>query len=354
MSWIILVFGLALLVFGANVLVQGAARLAENLGVPTLIVGLTVVAFGTSAPELAVSVKAAYSNQAELAVANVVGSNIFNILLVLGLAALISPLTISSQLIRRDVPVMIFASLVLVVLASSGSINRLESLLLISGLIAYITLLVKRSLQTEGATSDTNDKHEVNASASIWKNLFQVAGGFILIVLGARWLVEGGVEIATELGVSETVIGLTIIAAGTSMPEVVTSVVASIRGQRDIAVGNVVGSNIFNIFGVLGVSGLISPEPLLAGTQLSALDIPIMAGVAVLCLPLFYMGSKLNRIEGLIFLVLYVAYAWLLVAMAFSRDYAPTLKNGIGYGLVPLVLMYLVISLVRFYRKEAK
>lgn len=352
MTWLLLVLGLVLLVFGADLMVKGAARLAGNFGVPALVIGLTVVAFGTSAPELAVSVKAAYSGQAELAIANVVGSNIFNILLILGLSAVIAPLMISRQLIRQDVPIMVGVSLVAAAMALDGNIGRLEALVLTIGLLSYTAFLFHQGRKQGMDTSDEEVEAMLKVKTPAWQNLLLVAGGLVLLVLGARWLVQSAVEIATMFGVSEAVIGLTIVAAGTSLPEVVTSVVATMRGERDIAVGNVVGSNIFNILSVLGLSGLVSPIPLLAGEQLVQLDLPVMLGAAILCVPLFFTGAILDRIEGSIFLALYVAYVWYLVALALARPYLPTLQNGIVFGLLPVMLVYITYSLWHSLRRR--
>lgn len=352
MTWLLLVLGLVLLVFGADLMVKGAARLAGNFGVPALVIGLTVVAFGTSAPELAVSVKAAYSGQAELAIANVVGSNIFNILLILGLSAIIAPLMISRQLIRQDVPIMVGVSLVAAAMALDGNIGRLEALVLTIGLLSYTAFLFHQGRKQGMDTSDEEVEAMLKVKAPAWQNLLLVAGGLVLLVLGARWLVQSAVEIATMFGVSEAVIGLTIVAAGTSLPEVVTSVVATMRGERDIAVGNVVGSNIFNILSVLGLSGLVSPIPLLAGEQLVQLDLPVMLGAAILCVPLFFTGAILDRIEGSIFLALYVAYIWYLIALALALPYLPTLQNGIVFGLLPVMLVYITYSLWHSLRRR--
>lgn len=352
MTWLLLVLGLVLLVFGADLLVKGAARLAGNFGVPALVIGLTVVAFGTSAPELAVSVKAAYSGQAELAIANVVGSNIFNVLFILGLSALISPLLISRQLIRQDVPLMVGVSVVAAVMALDGNINRIEALILVVGLVSYTAFLFYQGRKKGMDTSDEEVEAMLKVKVPVWQNVLLVVGGLVLLVLGARWLVQSAIEIATMLGVNEAVIGLTIVAAGTSLPEVVTSVVATMRGERDIAVGNVVGSNIFNILCVLGLSGLVTPTPLLAGEQLAQLDIPVMLGVALLCVPLFFTGAILDRIEGGLFLMLYVAYVWYLVAVALAQPYIGTLQNGIVFGLLPLVLVYTLYSLWHSLRRR--
>lgn len=352
MTWFLLAVGLVLLVYGADLLVKGAARLAANFGVPALVIGLTVVAFGTSAPELAVSVKAAYSGQAELAVANAIGSNIFNTLFILGAAALITPLIISKQLIRQDVPIMIGVSILAVILTMDGSINTWEAGLLVACLIAYTWFLMYQGKKQNIDITEGEVAELLEAKTPIWSNLALVVIGLVLLVVGARWLVNAAVEIATLWGVNEAVIGLTIIAAGTSLPEVVTSIVATIRGQRDIAVGNVVGSNIFNILSVLGFSGLVSPIPLIAGEQLSQVDIPVMLGAAILCLPLFYIGAVLHRLEGAIFLVLYVAYVWYLIAVALPLNYLPTLQNIIVFGLLPLTFLYVFVSLIRDLNKR--
>ena len=352
MTWLLLIAGLVLLVIGADLLIKGAARLASNFGVPALVIGLTVVAFGTSAPELAVSVKAAYAGQAELAIANVVGSNIFNILFILGVAALISPLVISRQLIRQDVPIMVGVSIVAVLMTLDGSINKLEAIILTLGLISYTWFLFYQGKQKGADVADGEVEEMLKAQVPMWQNILLVVVGLVLLVAGARWLVQSAVELAIAWGVNEAVIGLTIVAAGTSLPEVVTSVMATIRGQRDIAVGNVVGSNIFNILCVLGVSGLVSPTPLLAGEQLAGFDIPVMLGVAALCVPVFFIGSILNRIDGVLFLILYVAYVWILIAMALSLGYLAQLQTAITYGLLPLVLAYVLITLIFDLRKR--
>ncbi|MDX5298053.1 MAG: calcium/sodium antiporter [Gammaproteobacteria bacterium] len=347
MTWLLLVVGLILLIIGADLLVRGAARLAAGLGVPALVIGLTVVAFGTSAPELAVSVKSAWSGQAELAIANVVGSNIFNILFILGVAALVSPLVVSRQLIRQDVPVMILVSAVAAVMAWDGTLGPAEAALLLAGLLVYTAFLFIQGRRQGNDTADDDVAGLIQAKVPVWQNLLLVGAGLLMLVAGARWLVQSAVEIASSFGVSEAVIGLTIVAAGTSLPEVMTSVMATFKGQRDIAIGNVVGSNVFNILCVLGLSGLVSPEPLVAGSQLAQLDIPVMLGVALLCLPLFFVGATLTRFEGLLFLALYAAYVWYMIAVTLQTDYQGALQVGILYGLIPFVVVYVGVSLGR-------
>ncbi len=347
MTWMLLVAGLVLLILGAELLVRGAARLAASFGVPALVIGLTVVAFGTSAPELAVSVKSAWDGQTELAIANVVGSNIFNVLFILGLAAVISPLVVSQQLIRQDVPIMILVSAVAAAMAWNGTLATWEAALLVAGLIAYTIFLFVQGRRQGTEPVDDDVAGLLQAKVPAWSNILLVVAGLALLVMGSRWLVQSAVTIAGSLGVSEAVIGVTVIAAGTSLPEVMTSVMATLRGQRDIAIGNVVGSNIFNLLCVLGLSGLVTPEPLVAGSQLASLDIPVMLGVALLCLPLFFTGAALTRFEGALFLVLYVSYVWYLVALTLTADYLPTLQALLGFGLIPAVVVLVTVLLGR-------
>lgn len=200
--------------------------------------------------------------------------------------------------------------------------------------------------------SDGEVEEMLKANVPMWQNVALVVVGLALLVMGARWLVQSAIELATAWGVNEAVIGLTIVAAGTSLPEVVTSVVATLRGQRDIAVGNVVGSNIFNVLCVLGISGAVSPTPLLAGEQLAGFDMPVMLAAAALCVPIFFIGATLNRLEGLMFLALYSVYVWILIAMALSLGYLAQLQSAALYGLVPLVLIYVVITLIVDLRKR--
>lgn len=346
MAWLLLAVGLLMLVLGADLLVRGAARLAGNVGVPALVIGLTVVAFGTSAPELAVSVRSAWAGQTEMAIANVVGSNIFNTLFILGLAALFSPLLVSRQLVRQDVPIMVGVSLLAFLLVLNGNLARWEAALLFLALLVYTLFLFLQGRKDSGSEPDDEVVSLLGTRRPLWWNLGLVLGGLVLLVVGARWLVDGAVQIAGALGVSEAVIGLTIVAAGTSMPEVMTSVMATIRGERDIAIGNVVGSNVFNLLCVLGLSGLVSPEPLLAGAQMLSVDFPVMLAVAALCLPLFFVGGTLNRFEGGLFLALYVVYVWYLIAAQLNLAYLARLESGILYGLVPATLVYVGLCLV--------
>ena len=298
--------GLITLVAGAEFLVRGASRLASAAGISPLIIGLTVVAFGTSAPEMAVSVASSLSGRADIAVGNVVGSNIFNILLILGLSASILPLVVDQKMIRFEVPVMIAASLLAWWFCSDGTVNRAEGGVLFAGILAFTfrCLVVGRreSLEfrtaTQSVAGDSTLESADSSGSGILGILWQltlVAAGLVLLVLGAGWLVGGATEVARRFGVSELVIGLTIVAAGTSLPELATSIVAAIRGERDIAVGNVVGSNIFNLLGVLGLAAVVAPNGIAVAGQAAQFDIPVMVAVAVACLPVFFTGHLIAR-----------------------------------------------------------
>lgn len=257
------VAGLAALVLGANLLVRGASKLALRLGLSPLVVGLTVVAFGTSAPEMAVSAGAVMSGKTELALGNAVGSNIFNVLFILGIAALITPLAVARQVIRQEVPVMIGASVLVMVMAIDGRLSTFDGVLMLGSMIGYTVLLIVQSRRepqdagAEGSDAGGSDASSTSWDASLPAQLGLIAAGLVLLVGGSQAMVTAAVHFARLLGLSETVIGLTIVAAGTSLPEVAASVTAAIKGQRDIAVGNVVGSNIFNLLGVLGLGAVL-------------------------------------------------------------------------------------------------
>jgi cation:H+ antiporter len=346
--------GLLLLIVGAEALVRGASRLAAAFGIPPLIIGLTVVAFGTSSPELAVSLKSALSGQADVAVGNVVGSNIFNVLFILGVSALITPLVVAQQLVRLDVPLMILLSFGVLFLGMDGMLSRVEGAFLFILLFAYISFLIfqGRRESTEVEIEYENEYGPVRAG-NIRTHLLNTALviiGLGLLVLGSRWLVEGAVSFAGSLGVSELVIGLTIVAAGTSLPEVVTSIIAAIRGERDIAVGNVVGSNLFNIMAVLGLSGLVAPGGIGVPDAAIGFDIPVMIAVAVACLPIFFTGYIIARWEGAVFLGYYLAYTAYLVLNASAHDALPLFSGIMLWFVLPLTVLTLSVVAARAYR----
>lgn len=339
MTIVLLIAGLVLLVFSADWLVKGASKIAAAVGISPLVVGLTVVAFGTSAPELAVSVMSAFKGEADLAVGNVVGSNIFNVLFILGISALIVPLVVNQQLIRFDVPVMIGVSFLALALCLDMNISRADGILLFALAIAYTVFLIHQSKKESNAKVLTEYEQEYGKEAGKpeWlKNLALIIVGIGGLVLGSKWLVNGAVEIATYFGVSELIIGLTIVSAGTSLPEVATSVVAALKGERDIAVGNVVGSNIFNIVTVLGLSSIIAPNGIAVPKEAIAFDIPVMIAVALSALPIFFIGYRIGRLGAAFFLIFYGAYLAHLIIYA-PKDGVPT-----PYGLYHQVMVHYV------------
>ncbi|CAN5622908.1 calcium/sodium antiporter [soil metagenome] len=302
--------GLAAVVAGAELLVRGASRAAAALGISPLVIGLTVVAYGTSAPELAVSLSASASGRPDLAVANVVGSNVFNVLAIVGLCAVVAPVAARARVVRREIPVMVVVTLAFVGLAADGAVTRLDGVLLLVGMVvlAWFTL---RSERTEAPAASSRP-----APTNLALDAALVLAGLVLLVAGARWLVGAATATAAALGVSELVIGLTVVAAGTSVPELATSLVAVLRGQRDIAIGNIVGSNLFNVLGILGISALAAPGGLRVVEQVLALDAWVMLGAAAILLPMAITGAAVVRWEGVVLLVGYVAYTAVVVAVA--------------------------------------
>lgn len=338
-----------MLIAGAELLVRGASRLAGSLGISPLVIGLTVVAFGTSSPEAAVSVGSALGGQADIALGNVVGSNIFNVLFILGLSALVAPLIVSTRLVRIDAPLMVGVSVLLLVLALDGSLGRLDGLLLFGGVVAY-TLLALRESHREGAEVPVVYEQEYDAGIQGKRVAVQVGFvvvGLAMLVLGSRWLVDGAVAIASAVGVSELIIGLTVVAAGTSLPEVATSVLAALRGEREIAVGNVVGSSIFNILMVLGLTGLVSPDGINVASAAISFDIPVMIATAVACLPIFFTGHRINRWEGLLFLGYYVAYTLYLFLDATRHAALPAFSFAMLAFVIPLTAVTLAVVAAR-------
>jgi cation:H+ antiporter len=302
---------LVLLFFGAEALVRGSASIALRAGLSSLMVGLTIVAFGTSSPELVVSIKAALSDQGAIAVGNVVGSNSFNIGIILGLTALICPIPVHRQIIRIDAPIALAVALILPLLLFNGHLGRLSGAFLFTGIICYIVMNVFLARKESNTAQSSSDGEPLEAAPTRhWIiDVLLILGGLGILVLGSRLLVDNAVVLAKGLGVSEALIGLTIVAAGTSMPELATSVVAAIRKQPDIAIGNVIGSNVFNILGILGISSMLAP---LNATGITMLDYGFMIAFSLLLLPLLYTGRVLHRVEGLLLLGLYGIYLFLL------------------------------------------
>ncbi|NIR61819.1 MAG: calcium/sodium antiporter [Gammaproteobacteria bacterium] len=313
---VLFIIGLVALYFGAEWLVRGGARLARSLGVGPLVVGLTVVAFGTSAPELVVSAFAAAGGTSDVAAGNVVGSNIINIALILGLAAVISPLRVEMRLLAREVPIMIAASIAPLFFAFDGVIGRGEGLMLLAGFGFYLRFVLRAARREPAEIAIEYEEFEAAGAmepvvARAWRNPALIAIGIVGLVIGARLLVQSSLFFARSAGISELVIGLTIVALGTSLPELATSTVAAFRREADIAVGNVIGSNVFNMLMILGVATTITPFRL--DPALVRFDLPVMIGLAVLLVPLALWRFRLGRWEGALLVLGYVAYTWLLL-----------------------------------------
>lgn len=357
MALVSFLFGLLLLVGGAEALVRGASRLAASIGVSPLVIGLTVVAFGTSAPEMAVSARAALQGGggADVALGNVVGSNVFNVLVILGLASVVSPLVVAQKLVRVEVPLMIGVSFLIWFLARDGSMGRIEGAALFTGILLYTAFAI---LEGRRASVAVREEYEREFGARRATNplvsLTFVAGGLVALVLGAGALVDGAVAVARTLGVSELVISLTLVAGGTSLPELATSVTAGLRGERDIAVGNVVGSNLFNLLAVLGLAAWLSPGGVPVAPPALGFDIPVMVAVAVACLPIFFTGWEISRWEGAVFLVYYGCYVSYLFLAATQHARLPVFSSVMWMFVLPLTVLSIVVSVAREIRARRR
>ncbi len=365
MTWVFLLVGLGLLVVGAEMLVRGGSALAARLGISSLVIGLTIVAYGTSSPELAVSAKAALAGQSDIAIGNVVGSNIFNVLFILGVSALITPLVVSQQLVRVDIPIMIGVSILLLLMSLDGKLGLIDGSVLLAGIFAYTFLVVKIGKKESKQVQQEYEKEfgakklaaKDKSTRVLLGQILLVVIGLVVLVIGARLFVESSISVARSLGISELVIALTIVAAGTSMPEVATSIMASIRGERDIAVGNVIGSNIYNILAILGVSSLLAGRD---GLQVSKaifdFDLPVMIAVAVACLPIFFTGHKISRWEGGVFLLYYVVYVVYLIFKASDHDQLPLFSSTMVMFVMPITVltMFVIYFQSRRNQKEVR
>ena len=302
MTYLFFVLGLVALFFGGEYLVRGASAIARKFNLSPMVIGLTIVGFGTSAPEMLVSVQAALAGQPAIAIGNVLGSNIANILLILGLSALIAPLLIPVRKLWRDLAFMLLATAVIWVMLLDGQVTRLDGVLLLAGLVIFLIVAF--------VTGKSDDDQSIEGDIPQWKAWAMTLGGLVVLVIGARFLVDSATDIARTFGISEAIIGLTIVAVGTSLPELATSVVAAIRKQTEIAVGNIVGSNIFNIFGILGTTAVLAPIP--SEARFAAIDMPWAMGAAVGLTILAFVLGGLPRIAGVVLLAVYGGYLYLM------------------------------------------
>lgn len=348
--------GLLVLVGGAVVLVRGSSRLALSLGITPLVVGLTVVAFGTSSPELAVTVLSSVRGETELALGNVVGSNITNILLILGLAAVVRPVEVTPKVIRFDVPLMTALSALLLLMGADGRIGPADGLLLLAGLVVYTALAVVSGRRDAAAVRDQYEKALGSApSRGLWascRNLSLAAGGLLLLLLGSKLLVDSAVAFAQKRGVSPLVIGLTVVAVGTSLPEAATTLVASLRGERDIAVGNAIGSCVLNVLAILGLAAVVAPGGIPVPSSLMHFDLPFLVVVSAACLPVFLHGFRLYRWEGAVFLLYFAAYMGFQVASAMGRATLFRYELLSAAFLVPITLVTLAVLSIGLWRQH--
>lgn len=311
MSLLLIVLGMVLLYFGADFLVRGSSTIALRLKIKPLIIGLTVVAFGTSAPELVVSIKAGIVDSADLAVGNVVGSNIFNTLFILGIAALLRPIKTHINLIKWDIPVAIFASILLVVLLLDRNISTIEGIVLFCGIIIYVLVNIIKGREESSPTIDKEIKQVIpTTKLNFLLQIFLVIIGIVGLVFGANYFVKGAIRLALLFNINQAVIGITIVAAGTSLPELATSALASIKKEGDISIGNVLGSNIFNIFCILGIAAIIQPITI---QNITMFDLGTMLFSAVLVFPFMKTGFTLSRLEGATLVMLYFVYLTILI-----------------------------------------
>ncbi len=365
-GWLIL--GFVGVTVGADIFVGGAAGIARRFGISPLLVGLTIVALGTSAPEIAVNVTAAVRGRTEMAIGNVLGSNILNVLGVLGLCAVLRSIVVNSQLVRLDVPVMIGAAIMLGIVSMDFHVGPIEAGVLVLMLVGYTAIQIRLAVQDRRANvasgpaeqspeaseaEQSPDGSEAGPERPIWVRLVQLAGGSTLLVIGSDRLVLGATMVARWWGLNELVIGLTVVAVGTSLPEIATSVAATMRGQGELAVGNVVGSNIYNMLAVVGLSGLLAQEGLPVSEAALFFDMPVMVVTCIACLPIFLSEHRIDRWEGALFIGFYLAYiSYVLLA---TKHHSLTQPFGavMLYFVVPLTAITLAVTLFRSLRRPA-
>jgi cation:H+ antiporter len=339
--------GLLLLLFGAELAVRAAVDLAAILRIRPLLIGLTVVALGSSAPQLAVSLQAAFSSNTDIAVGSVIGGSIFNVLVTLGLCALIVPLRVARQVLRIDIPLMIAACLLVTGLAWDRELGKLDGALLLAGLAACLVVVLRQGGHI------ARHGHTVGSEAPrASSRLTMLVGGLLTLALGGHLLVDASVVIALNLGLSERIIGLTVIAIATSLPGLMTSVIAALRGERDMAVGNVIGSNLLNLLGVLGLTAMVAPDSLSVSPNALIFDLPVLLGVAALCLPVLYSGYRIDRVEGLLFLSLYLTYGLHIVSISTGMLLAERLESAMLRLILPVLAVLVTWGIVRAWRRQ--
>lgn len=343
--------GLLLLLIGAGLSVRAAVGLAALLQVRPLIIGLTIVALGSSAPQLSVGLQAALTASPDIAVGSVVGGHIFNVLVTLGLCALIIPLRVSLQVVRIDIPLLIGACVLLFILSRNGEISTLDGVLLLLGLAACLLIILRQASQRSRPIHEPS-VGQPGRRAQAAKNLLLLGAGLTALVSGGHLLVDATVVIAIHLGLSERIIGLTLMAVSTSIPTLIISLIAALRGERDIAVGNVIGSSLLNLLGVLGLTSLIAPQPLSVSPNSLVYDLPIMLGVTLLCLPLFYSGLRISRLKGLLLLALYALYGLDIIGFSTGSPLAERLESLMLRFVLPTLTLLVVLGMLRTWWRQ--
>ena len=350
MTLLFFILGLAGLIVGAEFFLRAVDRFGLKWGVSPMVMGLTVVAFATGAPELAISLKAAMNDSADLVLGNIIGSNIANILLILGITGFITPLQIKLRIVRIDVPIVIAMSIVLYLLALDGVLSLTDGIVLLLGLLTYSVFTFLQIRKNKVDISELYGHEEVElATGTLFyvKNIGLLLAGLALIALGANWMVSSAVTIAQLLGMSELVVGLTIVSIGTSLPEIATSMTAARKGNADIAVANVLGSNLYNIMLTLGLTIVVAPGVLEVSRNALMLDMPFMIAVAVGCIPIFLTGFDLDRKDASLFLFYYAAYLIYLILEATGSEYLGWIEKGFFFGILPFTFFYIFSRLIR-------
>ncbi|MBD3616186.1 MAG: calcium/sodium antiporter [Gracilimonas sp.] len=356
MTVILFIVGLVILIGGAELFLRSVDKFGAAWSVSPVVMGLTVVAFATGAPELAISLQAAVEGKPDLVLGNILGSNVANILLILGIAGLVSPLKITNRIIKIDIPAVIGASTLLFVLAVDGVLSPLDGGIILGALVLY-SVFMYTQIRKDRALNRLQQQAKIDVGEPVTslfygKYIFFLLAGLVLIVLGSRWMVEAAVEIAGILGISELIIGLTIVSIGTSLPEVATSLAAVRKGDSDTAVANVMGSNLYNILLTLGLTIIIAPGVIDVSASAIKLDLPIMLIVAIACLPLFWPGKLLGRMEAAGFLFYYSVYMAYLVLIAINHPFKEQLEWGMIWIVIPITIVLIVVKFVTDFRKE--
>ena len=356
MTVFLFILGLAVLIGGAELFLRAVDKFGAAWSVSPVVMGLTVVAFATGAPELAISLQAAIDGKPDLVLGNILGSNVANILLILGIAGLVHPLKITNRIIKVDVPMVIMASTLLFILAIDGLLSPLDGGIIFIGLILY-SIFMYYQIKKDRKQNKRKKSEEVKLDEPVTpqfygKYILLLLGGLVFIVLGSRWMVASAVEIAGILGISELIIGLTIVSIGTSLPEVATSVSAVRHGDSDTAVANVMGSNLYNILLTLSLTVLIAPGAIDVSQEAINLDLPIMLIVAIACLPLFWPGKELGRKEAIGFLFYYVAYMTYLVFLAMEHPFKETMEVIMVWGIFPITAFLVILKFLFDFRSK--